>query len=177
MKFQFVMMTINNLQIPMIRLGKESYITQGALSKLLGVGTKTLRNTYQKRRDEFEGLCAHSMGAIEFLKEHKELLGLNYVRGDMHLWSKHDMLVFAMLVRGPRGIELRKELVRFIEDNAVENTISRAEYENTVGHLEKQVCQLREELEMVRPALKAWAKISGKSLQMQKGTKHLRDLN
>ena len=84
MKFQFVMVTINNLQIPMIRLWKESYITQSALSKLLGVASTTLRRTYQKRRDEFEGLCVHTMNAIEFLKENKELLGLNYVRGDMH---------------------------------------------------------------------------------------------
>ena len=177
MQFQFVLVTINNLQIPMIRLGKESYITQGALTKLLNITPSTLRRTYQRRRDEFEGLCVDSMNAIEFLKENKELFGLNYVRGDMHLWSKHDMLVFAMLVRGPRGIELRKELVRFIEDNAVEDTISRAEYENTVGRLEEQVVSLREELEMVMPALKAWAEISGKSLQMQKETKHLRDLN
>lgn len=180
MKFQFVMMTINNLQIPMIRVEGEHYITQKSLEKLLGVDGGTLRKTFKNRRDEFDGLSVDSIYANDFIKEHKELLGVKRVRRDMHLWSEHDMLTFTMIVRGPRGKELRSELIQFIKDNAKYETVPQAEHDKALSRLdqvERELERLRGDMEMLKPLLKEQARLSGKSLRMQRETKHLRDRN
>lgn len=178
MKFQFVMMTINNLQIPMIRINGNHYITQKTLEKLLGVKGATIRKTFLTRRDEFDGLSVDIINAKDFIREHKHLLSVKRVRDDMHLWSEHDMLSFAMLVRGPRGRELRSELIQFIKDNAGYDMVPKEEYDRAlsrVTNLEKELTELREEVRMLRPALKELAKLSGQSLRMQKDTKNLRN--
>lgn len=164
----------------MIRIDGECYITQKSLEKLLGVSGVTIRRTFSNRRDEFDGLSVDSMNAREFIRDHKDLLGVKRVRSDMHLWSKHDMLAFTMILRGKRGRELRDELIRFIEENAKYDTVSKDEYSaalEQVSSMRRQLDQLREEVEMIKPLLKEWAKISGQSLRVQSETKRIRSLN
>lgn len=179
-KFQFVMEHINHLSIPMLRIDGRLYITQQALSSLLGIDNSTIRHTYRNRRDEFDSVCVYSIHAIDFIKENKHLLGLKYVRGDMHLWSEHDMLVFTMLVRGENGRRIRQELIQVIIDNAKQKVISKKEYDLALldrDNMKSRLTALEEEIELARPILKELAKMSGKSLQAQRGTKTLRDIN
>lgn len=180
-RFQFIMETINNLSIPMLSIDEDLYITQHNLSKMLGVEQKTLRNTFNNRVDEFDGVRAHSMGANDFIRENKHLLGVKRVRDDMHLWTEDDMITFAMLVRGKKGLLIRKELKAAIKSNAKRQTVSQEKYDELVSQLatlREEVCQLsqiKEEFELARPFLEEIASMAGKTLQAQRGTKPLRN--
>lgn len=167
----------------MLSIDGDLYITQDNLSRMLEVETKTLSNTFNNRIEEFDGLRSHIMGANDFIRENKHLLGVKRVRSDMHLWTEDDMLTFAMLVRGNKGRLIRKELKAAIKAHAKCQTVSKEKYDELVQQLymlKEQINQLHEVIEdfkAAQPVLKELASLSGKSLQAQKGTKAIRGMN
>lgn len=191
-KFELITMQINNLQIPMIRVGKDTYVTQHCLSTMLGIDSITIRCTYRNRREEFDGLSVYSVNAKEFIKQHKHLLGVQRVREDMHLWSGHDMVVFSWLVRGERGRRIRHEIIEQVLNTAQQKVVSVEEHEQALHELstirvEKSQLQMELEavhreleelkgiIEPVKPFLREVAKAAGRNLRAQKDTKALRN--
>jgi hypothetical protein len=160
-----------DLTIPMMEDTNGTLYTTGPiLANALGLEEKTLRNIYANHQDEFDGNCAQDVGAIPFLQENKTAYGLKYVRGDMHLWSEDDMILFAGLTRTQVGKAFRKEMVRAIKAQARKGYIPQEQFDVLVGQLMTRLQMVEEAI----PALNRAASAAGSVLQAQKSTKPLR---
>ena len=173
--------TFRNLYFPLLHLdnGSRFGLTNG-LAHALGIDPHALRTVFKRHEDEFDSNCATDCDAIEFLKENKVQFGLKYVRGDMRLWSLHDMILMALLSRTSVSKEFRRDIISYVEENAHEEIVAigmerdeavrkyNALIEETRG-MHGRLENLEELVARMQPATQAVASAAGAVLSAQKG--------
>jgi prophage antirepressor-like protein len=168
---KYFLWQFQDLNIPMMLDDNRTlYTTTPILASALGVDEGTLRQIYQRHQDEFDGNCVTDSDAISFLSENRKTYGLTYVRGDMHLWSEDDMILFAGLSRTPVGKAFRKEMVKAIKAQARKGLVTEEYFDSVVSQLLARVSVV----EAAQPALDRAASAAGTMLQAQKHTKGFR---
>lgn len=142
---KLVRWSYNNLHMPMMSDDNgDLWCTSKQLCGALGITENSLRLLKNGHKEEFDDNCVSKTNAISFLKENKTEFGVKYVRGDMTLWSEDDMITVAILARSPIARAFRKELKTFIKQNAIKNTVSRAEHDKTLMQLGMMAVEIEE---------------------------------
>lgn len=172
----------------------ELYCTSKAICDALGISYDDLKHITMRHPEEFGNLrvtdCHSKDGGLslsnlqpknkelrvgnpnakEFFTAHKTEFGIKRVRSDMRLWSEDDMLTFAFHSKSPQSLEFRKQLRRFIKQNATRGYVTQAQFDELKG----QMHSLMELVALYVPAANEAASSAGRALQAQKGTKPLR---
>jgi hypothetical protein len=144
---------------------------------------------------EVDPLSRNDSDAKEFLAQNKAIFGIKRLRKDMHLWTEDDILTFAFLAQSQRGLEVKRELKKFLKEQALKNYVPRQDwdqllasyaalyaqnqsYEAALQALQAQFQELSarlSDLEQAKPALQATASAAGTALAAQRFTKNLRN--
>lgn len=127
-------------------------------------GNLSVTNCYSK------DLSVSNPNAKEFFTAHKTEFGIKRVRSDMRLWSEDDMLTFAFHSKSPQSLEFRKQLRKFIKQNATRGYVTQAQFDELKG----QMHSIMELVAMYVPAANEAASSAGKALRAQRSTKPLR---
>jgi hypothetical protein len=159
------------LHVPMIEDGDgKLWCTSGILCSALMISEPALRMLYHANREKFSGNCVSGAYAIEFLRSHRVEFGLNYVRGDMRLWSVRDMIKVAFLSRSKVAIEFTDCVVDLIEEHASRSPITLEQYEQLAARL----AQLEAMVAEAQPSLASAASAAGTALVAHRGLKILK---
>lgn len=149
------------------------YCTSVTLQRALNICNSSIRKIWSRHGDELEartGLSLTDCQTKEFVAQHKEEFGIRRLREDIHFWCEDDMLMLAILSKADASKAFRKELIRFIKEQARKEYVLRSIYDETSARL----TAIEEILRSAGFALKENASTAGKLLNQQKDTKHLR---
>lgn len=116
---KLVRWSYNNLHVPMIQDGNGVlFCTANTLASALNVTEQNIRMLLVNKPEEFKGLSVNCVDAKELIKDHKVELGIKRVRNDMKLWSEDEMIMAALLSKSNVGNQFRRDLLKFIKENA-----------------------------------------------------------
>jgi hypothetical protein len=149
----------------------ELFCTNKCIEDGLGLTPDNVRKIYQVNKDEFSALSVTNPHAKDFLKTHKNEFGVKRVRSDMRLWNEDDMLTFAFKANTDKGIEFRRNLRKFIKENAKRHYVSKEQFDD----LKNKFNDLTKIVLYSLPAVETTASLAGKALRAQKQTKQLRE--
>lgn len=149
------------------------FCTSKQLSDALQCPEATLRSVRKRHADEFTDLSVSECNAKEFLGRHRSEFAISRMRKDLTVWTEDDMILVAILSKSQVGKEFRRNLVSFIKANARKNYVHASVHEQLREEHEK----LRADVDNIMSYLDMTASTSGKLLNAQKQTKHLRLVN
>lgn len=175
----------NSLEVPMIEIEKELYCTSKAICGALNVNLTALTMCYQRNLLEFGSpLDSQNVSLREFLKEHKEYLGIKRVKADLNLWSEQQMFLFAVHISSPSSIQFREELWSFIKQHVQVSTVTLDMYrelesrneslEARLAMQEHMLLEMDARITAIQTPMDQIATHAGKMLCLQKGTKPFR---
>lgn len=138
--------TFANLNLPMIKLPDGRLVcTSKAVCRALGINKEALRFLASKYVDKLSRICVSETNANGFLQENRDLYELNYIRGDMRLWTPDDLLWFARHATSAQSDEAYVEIINLVKREARAGLVSIEEWRG----MEAQLTELRREnLEM-----------------------------
>ena len=136
----------------------------------LWLNESSIRSIYERHRKEFSGLSVSNCDAKRFLTINKALFDMKRVRSDIRLWNEDDMLTFAFYAQSEKGLDFRRNLRRFIKENAKRHYVSQEQYDQ----LQVEFKALTKLVLMSLPAVNESASAFGAGLRAQRGTKELR---
>ena len=162
------------LHVPMMEDSNGNlYCTFKQLSDALQCPEATIRAMRRRRANEFSGFCVSKCNAIsdirEFLEQNRIEFGLRYVRDDMAIWTEDDMIMAAVMIKNTVGKEFRKNLVKFIKENARKGYVHESEFNS-------RMTEMNQKIDNLAAYLNANASEAGRKLNAQKQTKHLRSI-
>ena len=164
---------VPGVSIPMMEDSTgELWGTNKTVAALLGITESGVRDIYSGNKKEFDKNCVGNSDAISFLKRHKSQFGLKYVRSDMALWSSEDILTFCYRASGDKAIEIRRKFSKFIKEHSKRNYVTQEQYLKLEEKFQAMATLVLQHL----PAVESTASLAGRTLNMQKQTKPLREL-
>lgn len=167
-----------NLNVPMMEDANGTlYTTSPILASLLQVTEDNLRMVYQNHQDEFDGLSVSDIYANDFLRQNKEVFGIQRVRADLHVWSEDDLILFAAFANSSQGKEFRKAMKELVKQQARKTLITKEYFDAVVSQLVAKNIELQarvDAVEAAQPHLRNIASNAGKLLNDQKHTKPFR---
>jgi hypothetical protein len=180
------------LEISMMKTPEgELFCTSAALCSALALREGHLRKLLHGNRNQLAPLSVTDCNSkVEFMRANKLDLGLKRLRTSSLLWPLRQALKVAYLARTEVAWEFIEASLDLVEDNATEDMVSREEFEQLEQCLSETELALveattsaerLERLEQIvmstKTSLELAATAAGRSLQAQRGTKKIRELN
>lgn len=174
----------NGLQLPMIKPdeGPMLVLTKAAAGAF-GCSHKVLAFQILRHADRLSENCTSKCGAIEFLRQNREVFGLRYIRQDMRLLTDADFLYLSAHIQTEQARGLTQAYIQFVIEQTRKDTVTMEEYRALQEHylqLEGRISKLEEEQEERRaadPFVSKSASLAGSLLHAQRGTKNIRSMN
>lgn len=143
------------LYMPMMENAEDGnlYCTTHQLAEALKTDKDSLFKIRQRHSDEFSSRLWTNCPQREFLKEYKAEFGIKQIKKNVMLWSEEDMVLVAILSKTPVSTEFRKNLSRFIKENAVRDLIHISVLEATRSQMLEDRSVMMEELDRQRGRL------------------------
>ncbi len=164
----------NNLHVPMMEDDQGNlFCTTKQLASALNCPEDTIRRIRRRHEDELADVSKTFCLAKEFLESHKAEFAIGRMRKDLTVWTEDDMILVAILSKSQVGKEFRRNLVSFIKANARKDYVQASVHER----LREEHAKLRADVDSIMSYLDMTASTSGKLLNAQKQTKHLRLVN
>lgn len=186
------------LKLPMIQFGDtpESCVTTGrALAGALGISYATLGRATRyinsanilSVNELADKISANSISdypeAISFFQANREVFGLPYVRGNMHLYTLKMCLLIALHSNSKVAGEFQLDMVDMALNQAVINTVPYEQHQELVQKnlateerltkAEQRAAQVEERLSTVEGALGLANSNAGKTLRTQRTIKEM----
>lgn len=125
--------SFNNLHVAMVQNDEGVlYCTTKQLADALCVSEDVIRMAAMNHKDEFGPLSITNFYAKEFFQRHKVELGIKRVRKDIKMWSEDEMILLAMLCKSNVSKEFRKDMIKFVKENARRGYVTQEEHNKTL---------------------------------------------
>lgn len=112
----------------------ELYCTSKAICDALGIDKHTMEMIVSRNKDEFGSLrltnCGSKDGGLRVTDCYSKDLSVSDCNA-----SEDDMLTFAFHSKSPQSLEFRKQLRRFIKQNATQGYVTQAQFDELKGHM------------------------------------------
>ena len=149
----------------------ELYGTNKTVMEGLGISEDAIRHIYSRHKNEFDSVSVTDCHANEFLRRDKALFGIKRVRSDMRVWNEDDMITFAFYAQSEKGLQFRKDLRKFLKENAKRHYVNKEEYDKLKSDFQTLTALVLQNI----PAANETASAFGAGLRAQRGTKQLRN--
>lgn len=155
--------SFHNLHMPMIEADDGTlYCTTKQLADALGVTEVHVREIKRLHKDELDTVRVNEIGAKDFLLRNKAEFRIERVKSDMNLFTEDDMIGIAMIARSTVSKAFRKELIKFVKENAKRDMVPMSVHEAAMQRLDN--------LEAI---VLGHVSQAGKTLNEYKSVKHL----
>ena len=142
---RLVSWSFRNILMPMIEDENGTLLcTSNTLCKALNITPSALSTISNRYKNELSGIRVTDCDPVEFFQEHKHLLDMKQVRGDMRLWTEDDMLCIAFVSQSDVSREFRTHMKNIAKEQARRGYISKDEYDRAVTELEGRLTKLEE---------------------------------
>lgn len=151
-----VFMQYEGRTVPFIEVtgGAELLIPIAPAAGSIGFGVRALRDLMQNNPLDFSGLrlrgsSSSSKELEDFLRQNKEVFGIERLRGDMLLLNEDEYLMACVLSRTDVGRTSRRNFVRWQKERALRGCVPLAQFMEVVAQL-TAVTERVEQLEAAR---------------------------